>query len=420
MKHRYGLLTIATLLCLLIGSTTWAEFSNTRPEAVGLSSERLARIGAVLTADVEKGVIPGAVVLVARHGKIAYFESFGMRDKATGALMKKDSIFRIESLTKPIVSVAVMMLQEEGRIFLSDPISKYIPELGGLKVGVETTDSATGETTFSTVPAKRDMTIQDLLRHTSGLTYGDYGKSKVKTMYKEAGVRSGDQSLAELVEKLSKLPLAHQPGTAWEYSRSYDVLGRVIEIVSGMSLDQFLKERIFRPLQMNDTGFYVKSEKLDRLAEPGPQAKWPAKNVSTPPKFLSGGGGLASTAQDYAQFLQMLLNGGNLNGARLLGRNTVEYMTVDQLGSIPKTGPGYFPGPGHGFGLGFAVRESVRVSPLPEANGDYFWLGVGGTYFSVSPREGLFVIFMAEIYDFSKWVHYIRFSKIMAMQAIVD
>jgi CubicO group peptidase (beta-lactamase class C family) len=309
MKTRYRVLTIVACVCLLIFSTSCAQLSRVKPKKAGLLSERLNRIGDVLKADIDEGKIPGAVVLVVRKGKTVYFESFGMRDKIAGTPMEKDSIFRIYSMTKPIVSVAAMMLHEEGRISLGDPVSKYIPEFKGLEVGMETTDSATGETTFSTVPAKREMNIHDLLRQTSGLTYGFFGKSAVKTMYKKAGIYKKNQTLAEFVQKLSKLPLAYQPGTKWEYSRSTDVLGHVNELASGMSLDQFLEERIFRPLGMNDTGFYVPPEKLDRLAQQDPKdgKRRPLLDVTKPPKFLSGGGGLVTTAGDYARFLQMLL-----------------------------------------------------------------------------------------------------------------
>jgi CubicO group peptidase (beta-lactamase class C family) len=375
----------------------------------------------VLKADIDEGKIPGAVVLVVRKGKTVYFESFGMRDKIAGTPMEKDSIFRIYSMTKPIVSVAAMMLHEEGRISLGDPVSKYIPEFKGLEVGMETTDSATGETTFSTVPAKREMNIHDLLRQTSGLTYGFFGKSAVKTMYKKAGIYKKNQTLAEFVQKLSKLPLAYQPGTKWEYSRSTDVLGHVNELASGMSLDQFLEERIFRPLGMNDTGFYVPPEKLDRLVQQDPKdgKRRPLLDVTKPPKFLSGGGGLVTTAGDYARFLQMLLDGGKLDKTRLLGRHTVQYMTADHLSSyIDKSGPRYYPGDGYGFGLGFAVRVEPGVSRLPGSTGDYFWLGYAGTNFFVNPQEELIGVFM--IQEPTQMTHYIRLFRNLVMQAIVD
>ena len=420
MKRRYSLFIIFSLLFFLITSTAWAELPTAKPEVVGLSSERLNRISTTLKAHVDKGVIPGAVALVARKGKIAYFESFGMRDLETSSPMQKDTIFSIYSMTKPIISVGIMILQEQGRIFLRDPVSKYIPEFKGLKVGVESADPATGDKTFNTVPVKREMTIQDLLRHTSGVTYEKFGKTKVKMMYKEAGVGSHDQTLAEMVMKISKLPLAFQPGARWEYSRSTDVLGRVIEIVSGMSLDKFLDENIFQPLQMDDTGYYVNPEKINRVAKPGPGAKWPAHYSTSPPKLTPGSYGLVSTARDYTRFMQMLLNGGQLDGVRLLGKNTVEYMTADHLGSIPKKGPGYFPGLGYGFGLGFAVREVPGVVPLPGSVGDYAWMGSGGTCFFVNPHEELSAVFMASTNDFRMMVYYIRLFRILVLQAIVN
>lgn len=420
MKRHFYLVIFVTLFFLLINSIAWAKLPTAKPEDVGLSSERLNRIGATLKAHIEKGVIPGAVVLVARRGKITYFESFGMRDPTTKAPMQKDTVFQIYSMSKPITSVGAMILQEEGRLFLRNPVSKYIPELGGLEVGVESIDSTTGEMTFSTVPSQRDITIHDLLRHTSGLTYSYFGKSKVIMMYKEAGLRNPDQTLQEMVMKLSKLPLAFQPGTAWEYSRSTDVLGRVIEVVSGMSLNKFYEKRIFQPLKMNDTGFCVKAEKIDNVAKPGPQAKWPSNYGTAPPKCLSGGAGLVSTAHDYARFLQMLLNGGELEGVRLLGRNSVEYMTSDHLGSIPKEGPRYFPGPGNGFGLGFTVREVAGVANLPGSVGDYSWMGAGGTNFFVNPREELVAVFMTEANDFGMMAYYVRLFRILVMAAIID
>lgn len=421
MKRRYSLFIIFSLLFFLITSTAWAELPTAKPEVVGLSSERLNRISTTLKAHIEKGVIPGAVALVARRGKIAYFESFGMRDLETSSPMQKDTIFQLYSLAKPITSVGLMMLHEQGRIYLGDPVSKYIPEFKGLKVGVESIDPATGEKTFSSVPAQSEITIHDLLRHTSGLIYGFMGKSKINMMYKEAGVGSHDQTLEEMVMKISKLPLAFQPGTRWAYSRSTDVLGRVIEIVSGMSLDKYFEERILQPLQMNDTGFYVKPEKIERVAKPGPNAKWPSRYTTSSPKFLSGGGGMVSTTHDYNRFMQMLLNGGQLDGVRLLGRNTVEYMTADHLGStIPKKGPGYFLGDGNGFGLGFMVRELPGAARLPGSVGDYSWFGIGGSNFFVSPREELCAVFMTEANDMGMMAYYIRLFRILVMQAIVD
>jgi CubicO group peptidase (beta-lactamase class C family) len=418
MRRRYSLLIIFSLLFFFITSTTWAELSTAKPEDVGLSSERLNRLGGSLKAHIEKGVMPGSVALVARKGKIAYFEGFGMRDLEASSPMQKDTIFEIHSMTKPIVSVGIMILQEQGRIFLRDPVSKFIPEFKEMKVGVESTDSGTGEKTFSEVPAEREITIQDLLRHTSGLTYSWMGKSKVHMMYKEAGLGNPDQTLAEMVTKLSKLPLAFQPGTQWGYSKATDVLGRVIEIVSGKSLDKFLEENIFKPLQMNKTGYYINPEDLDNVAKPGPKATWPSNYPTSLPKLCLGADGLVSTAHDYIRFLQMLLNGGQLDGARILGRNTVEYMTANHLSSsIPKTG---WIGEGTGFGLGFAVRELPGVVSVPGTVGSYYWAGAGGQFFIVNPREDLCAVHLANTKNFGIGFYLNRLFSVLLMQTIVD
>jgi len=421
MKRNYGSVILVTFFCLLFSSASWSEISIAKPEDVGLSSERINSFGTTLKAHIEKGVIPGAVVMVAREGKIVYFESFGMRDSDTSSPMEKDTIFQIYSMSKPITSVAAMMLHEQGRFYLGDPVSKFIPEFKDMEVGIENTDPATGEKTFSMEPAKSQITMHDLLRHTSGLTYGFMGASKINMMYKEAGLSNPDQTLEEMVMKISKLPLASQPGTRWAYSRSTDVLGRVIEIISGVPLNKYIEEHVLQPLQMNDTGFYVKPEDIERVAKPGPNANWPSVYPTSPPKLFLGGQGVVSTAPDYLRFIQMLMNGGQLDGARLLGKNTVEYMTADHLGSsIPKKGPGYFLGEGTGFGLGFAVRESLGVPTVPGKVGDYAWQGAGGTSFFVSPSERLCAVFMTEVNNMRIMAYYARLLKIMVMQAIVD
>jgi CubicO group peptidase (beta-lactamase class C family) len=418
MKRRCCFLIIFSLLFLFITSTTRAELPTVKPEDVGLSSERFNRLGTSLKAHIEKGVMPGSVAMVARKGKIAYFESFGMRDPETSSPMQKDTIFEIHSMTKPIVSVGIMILQEQGRIFLGDPVSKYIPEFKEMKVGIEKTDPATGEKTFSEVPAESQITIHDLLRHTSGLTYSWMGKSKVNMMYEEAGLYNPDETLAEIVLKLSKLPLAFQPGTQWGYSRATDVLGRVIEIVSGKSLDKFLDENILKPLQMNKTGYFINPEDLDNVAKPGSKAQYPSNYPTSLPKLCLGNTGLVSTASDYMRFLQMLLNGGELDGVRILGRNTVEYMTANHLSSslIDKG----FLGEGTGFGLGFAVQELPGVVNLPGTVGQYYWAGMGGQFFIVDPREDLFAVHLANTKNFGIGVYLNRLFSVLLMQTIVD
>jgi len=363
------------------------------PEDIGLSTAGLARLGRVMQGEVERGLVPGAVALIARRGQLGYFESFGQRDPASGAPMAKDSIFRIYSMTKPIVSAAAMMLWEEGRFLLSDPIAKYLPELGDVRVAVEQGAD------LGRVDAERPITIQDLLRHTSGLTYEFRGNGPVHKMYTAARIYSRDQTNADQVERLGKLPLLHQPGTKWEYSRSTDVVGRLVEVLSGMSLGQFLQQQLFVPLGMTDTAFHVPVPLQARLAEgfakdPETGAGVQLLNVKTAPKFESGGGGLVSTAADYARFLQMLLNRGRLDGERFLSRKTIELMTADHLGAI--TGAPDLLLPGYGFGLGFAVRLQPGIAHVPGSVGQYFWGGLAGTTFWVDPAEQLFAILMIQ------------------------
>ena len=363
------------------------------PEEIGFSSMRLARLGAVMRDEIERGRVPGAVALIARRGRIGFFESFGQRDAATGAPMAKDTIFRIYSMTKPITSVAAMMLWEEGRFLLSDPIAKYLPELSELQVAVERGAE------IERVPLERAITIQDLLRHTAGLTYEFRGSGPVQKMYMSARIYSLAQSNADQVATLGRMPLLHQPGTRWEYGRSTDVLGRLIEVLSGQRLSEFFEQRILAPLGMVDTAFHVPRRHHSRLAEatardPDSGAAVQLLDVREPPNFESGGGGLVSTASDYARFLQMLLDGGRLGGCRLLSRKTIELMTADHLG--PMTGaPDLLP-PGHGFGLGFAVRLHPGIAHTPGSIGLYFWGGLAGTTFWVDPAEQLFALMLIQ------------------------
>ncbi len=394
---------LAVLLSLTTALAAHAQTLPTAPpEQVGLSSERLGRITARLRADADKGVIPGAVVLVARYGRIALFEAVGVIDPATRKPMTRDAIFRIYSMSKPITSVGAMMLFEEGRLTLDQPVSRYIPALGGLKVGVEKPDPSGGKPTLELVPARRDMTIHDLLRHSAGLTYGFFGDGVVKKQYVASKVWNDYPSNAELVDRLARLPLAYQPGTTWDYSHATDVLGRVIEVIAGASLYQFEKERLLDPLGMKDTSFYVTdAPRQPRIAEPFPDdrtigidAEFNDPRVAQ--KWESGGGGMMSTAMDYARFVQMLLNGGSLDGKRVLGARTIAYMTADHLAGVVTPGPLYLPGPGFGFGLGFAVRRDAGASPFAGSVGEFNWGGAGGTYFWADPKESLFVVFMMQ------------------------
>ena len=401
MKKTTALLILVLALFLSLPSTA-QSLQRAKPAEVGFSAERLDRITQVLRDDSAKGVVPGAVLLIARHGKIAYFETAGVLDPGTKAPMTREAIFRIYSMSKPITTVSAMMLFEEGKFTLGEPVAKYLPQFARMQVGVEKTDSAGGKPALELVAARRPITIQDLMRHTSGLTYGFFGNTLNKRAYVEAGVLKGDFTNAEFVDRVAKLPLAYQPGTTWDYSHSTDVLGRLVEVVSGMSLYEFEKQRLLGPLGMNDTGFYVTDPaKQPRIAEPFPndrtigiEAAFNDPRVAG--KWESGGGGMVSTATDYARFLQMLLSGGSLDGKRVLSPRTVAFMTSDHVGDGIVPGPFYLPGPGYGFGLGFAVRRSSGVAPDAGSAGDYTWNGVGGTHFWVDPKEDMFVVFMIQ------------------------
>jgi len=368
------------------------------PEEVGLSSERLQRIGDVFQDYVDEGRIAGAVGMVLRHGKLAYVDAWGMRDITAGDTMEEDDLFKICSMSKPVTSVAVMTLYEEGLFFLSDPIGRYLPELADLRVANLAEASAGQE--IPTERARRPVTIHDLLRHTSGFTYGDLSNTVVDGVYREQEILY-QPTLEDMVARLGEIPLVYQPGTQWHYSVSADVLGRLVEVLSGQTFDAFLRERIFGPLGMADTGFLVPDSKRDRVAptygHSGPDLTLGPGDTSIcalPPTLFSGGAGLVSTAQDYARFAQMLLNGGELDGARILGRKTVELMTVDHLEEGMPTG---FLSPGWSFGLGFTVKTEAGMDGLPSSVGEYNWIGIQGTSFWVDPEEDLVGVFMVQI-----------------------
>ncbi len=379
------------------------ELPRATPEQVDLSSQRLGMITDMLKADVASKRIPGAVLLVARRGKVAYFENVGKLDAAADAPMGKDGIFRIYSMSKPITTVAAMMLVEDGKLKLDDPIAMYLPEYAKMTVGVEKPD-ASGKPTLEISPARRPITVQDLMRHTSGLTYGFFGPGLVKKAYNDANLNAGDPDNAEFSRRIAKLPLAYQPGSTWDYSYSTDILGSVVEAVSGKSLYAFEKERLLDPLGMSDTSFYVTDPlKQKRIAEPLSNDRnfGVGADINDPRiarKLESGGGGMVSTAADYAQFLQMLLNGGSLDGKRYLGPSTLRLMTADHAntGAGVTPGPIYLPGAGYGFGLGFAVRRATGEAPYPGEAGEYYWGGAGGTYMWVDPKSEMFVIFMMQ------------------------
>jgi CubicO group peptidase (beta-lactamase class C family) len=405
----------------------------TSPEEVGLSKERLNRISTWIQTDVDKGIIPGAVVMVLRKGKIAYYEAFGYRDREKKIPMTCDSIFRIYSMTKPFTSLAIMMLAEEGKIQLVYPVSRYLPEFQDLKVGVEMKDSVTGKTVLVSEPAHREMTVQDLLRHTSGLTYGFTGKSLVKDRYNEAHTQDFDQTNAELVTKLSRIPLQNQPGTIWDYSQSTDVLARIVEVVSGVEFDTFVADKIAKPLRLADTAFWVEgAQRQARIAEsqidPATGKRSPLnREVTKRPRWISGGGGMVSTAPDYARFCQMFLNGGILDGLRLVSRKTIEQMTSNSVpprykSAYPVQRQIQWPTPssetGQGFGLGFGINCEPGLSPLPGSQGMYYWSGILGTYFWVDPKEQLIAILMMQEYP-QRFLYWYRMRHFV-YQAISD
>jgi CubicO group peptidase (beta-lactamase class C family) len=393
---------VATVAFFIAAPNVFAE-GPVVAEQAGLSTAGLARIDAYIKNEIDQNKIPGAVMLIERNGKTVYFNSFGVRDPGTKVPMTPDTIFRIYSMSKPITTVAAMMLVEEGRLQLDDPLSKYIPAFADVKVGVERKEED-GAAALDLVPVKRPITIQDLMRHTSGLTYGFFGEGVVKKAYVDAHLFAGEVDNAEFVQRLAKLPLVYQPGTTWDYSHSVDVLGRVIEVVSGKSLYEFEKERILDPLGMKDTGFYVTdADKKALVAEPFPDDRKIGNDATmgdprVQQKWESGGGGMVSTVGDYARFAAMILNGGTLDGKRYLSPKTVAYMGTNHIGpgSGVTPGPYYLPGPGFGFGLGFAVRTEAGISPIEGSVGEMNWSGAGGTTFWVDRQENMFVVFMAQ------------------------
>jgi CubicO group peptidase (beta-lactamase class C family) len=394
MRTTYRLL-FAVLTCLAAASFAPAgELPTAKPRDVGLDADKLQQAHDAVQALIDRKEMAGAVLAVARRGKVAVFEALGESEAGSGKAMKTDAIVRIYSMTKPITTVAAMMLVEDGKVGLDDPVSKYLPEFKGLRV-----QSGDGD---ETVEAKREVTVRDLMRHTSGLTYGVFGDTPVDRLYKKAGVLDRGDTLADLMTKLGKLPLLYQPGTRWHYSVSTDVLGRVVEVASGKPLDEFFAERIFKPLDMKDSGFFVPEQKLGRftavqgldkdkkltVAESADKSRYRTK-----PKLLSGGGGCVSTARDYLRFCQMLLGGGELDGVRLLKKATVAEMTRNQLPEeAMKAKNGGKADVGEGFGLGFGVRVGKDDPAAGKAVGEYYWGGAASTHFWVSPKQELVVV----------------------------
>jgi CubicO group peptidase (beta-lactamase class C family) len=407
-------LILGILFLILAFSTASAQSipQARTPEEVGFSKERLERISVWLKSEVEKKVIPGAVVMVVRKGKIAYYEAFGYQDREKNIPMARNSIFRIYSMTKPFTSLAVMMLAEEGKIQLPVPVSRYLPEFKDMKVGVDKKEPTSGKVELVLETPNREMTVQDLLRHTSGITYGVFGaRTMVKELYNKANLFDPDQTCAEMVAKLSKLPLQYHPGTTWDYSMSLELLARIVEIQSGVAFDTFIADRITNPLSLTDTAYWAEgAERQARIAEPQinpATGKRPPNlpDMTKKKKWIQGSSGLVSTAYDYARFCLMFLYGGTRDGVRFVSPKTIEHMTSNH---IP---PGYkyaspiqtqilWPSPsmetGQGFGLGFAINCEPERNPLPGSKGLYYWNGAYGTHFWIDPKEELISVLMMQ------------------------
>ena len=418
---------LATTLCLLASGAAFAEdpLPRAKPEEVGLSSERLARIGATLKADIDTGRIPGAVIAIARHGKLVALDAYGWRDKAAGVAMTTDTIFNIASMTKPMTTVGALMLYEQGKLLIDDPLAKYFPKFAQMRVAAR--DGAS-EPTAETVPANRPITIQDLMRHTSGLVYGGRGNTPVHKMYPAGSSDAArDYSGAAFMDKLASLPLLYQPATVWDYGFGIDVLGLTIESITKQTLGQYLQANLFAPLGMTDTGFSISPEKAARYAKPlptdpdtgKPQARSP--ELTQPLKFECGGGCAASTASDYLRFAMMLMNAGHANEARLLGRKTIDYMLSDQLGPNIKNlvGNADPTRADFGFGLGLAVRTTPGVVRMMGSVGQFSWPGASGTDWWVDPKEELVVVYLSAAPGPIRW-HYRQKINALVYQAIVE
>ena len=426
---------LAVLAAFAVSSPGAQPLPKSSPESVGMSSERLSKLTATLQREVEDKKLPGAVVMVARKGRLVYSQAFGSLNNAGGGAMKEDSIFRIYSMTKPMVSTALMMLVEDGRVQLTDPVSKFLPSFKAPMVSTPVFDPVTANVTWRMVPANREPNIQDLLRHTSGIAYGELTRNPpVREAYIKAGVYkptldfdARDQPGPQMAEAVGKAPLAQQPGTHWEYSLSVDVQGRVVEAVSGKRLGDFMQERLFGPLKMTDTAFMVPSSKASRLAEPF--AKDPATgadnkliDVSRAPGNDSGGAGGVGTAGDYLRYCQAMLNGGQLDGARVLSRTTVRLMTSDHLAGINTTiNPGMLllGSQGYTFGLGFLVRQGDGVAAVQGSAGEFMWAGYAGTFFWAEPKEQVCGVYMTQAPSPLR-AGYRRMMKDLVAQSIVD
>jgi CubicO group peptidase (beta-lactamase class C family) len=399
------------------------DLSPVDPAQVGMSKEGLDKLGAAMRALVDEGQLAGVITAVTRHGHLVHHQTYGMQDLDAGVPMKDDTIFRIYSMSKPIAGVALMTLYEEGKFTLDDPVGKHIPELANLKVAKE--DGPDGMPVVE--DADHPMTIRELMSHTGGLTYGLFSRSQVDLMYTKAGVLDPNSTLAEMVKKLSAIPLRQQPGTLWHYSVSVDVQGYLVEVLTGKTFDQVLRERIFEPLKMKDTAFYVPEDKATRLSQlyvpsnDGKLVAQPSDEFLTKPKLFSGGGGLVSTMGDYLRFAQMLANGGELDGVRILKPETVKLMHTNQLPAAVKEINPMIGNPGNAFGLDFAIVANPSPDvDHPLSKGEYWWYGIGGTWFGVNPVQDLVIVGMIQSRGGAA-ARTARFtSKRLAYEAILD
>ncbi|MEU5691993.1 serine hydrolase domain-containing protein [Actinosynnema sp. NPDC020468] len=392
------------------------------PEEVGLSAPRLARIGRLLQSHVDSGSIPGALALVHRRGRTAYVAQVGAMSRTDTAPIRLDALFRVYSMTKLVTTAAALSLVEEGLLDLADPVGRYLPELADRPVGESTPGGS-----FRLVDARREMTVLDLLRHTSGIVGGYRGSPWMLKLYEEAGVRDFDhtdaayaQSVEDFTASIAKLPLAMQPGSHWEYGRSADVVGHLLQVVSGRPLDELVADRVLDPLGMADTGFFVPPERAHLIVQPPEPftAGSPMRDLTSRPAFLSGGSGAFSSLGDYLRLARMLLGGGEVDGQRVLGRKSVELLTADQLGPLRGTGPDFIPGEGHSFGLGVAVRRHAGPAAVLGTVGDYWWFGRGSTSFVVDPAEDLVALLMTQKYWRARY--YQRVFKNLVYQSLVD
>jgi CubicO group peptidase (beta-lactamase class C family) len=431
MKRALGLAITAIITSSIVlgdsvalAQSAAAGLPAAKPEEVGMSSERLARIRHAMQRYIDRGLVPGTVTMVARRGRVVHFEAVGLRDVESKAPMTTDTIFRIASMTKPIASVALMMLYEEGLFLLSDPVSKFLPEFSQMKVAQA---GATPGEPYTLVNATRPITIQHVLTHTAGLanSYRGPTQQEYARVYPR---KKPDETVGDAVGRLAKLPLNFQPGAAWEYGPATDVVGRLVEVISGQTLDEFLRKRIFEPLKMKDTHFYLPASKLGRFAAsyepdekngnkiklveaPTSASRW----VKEPHVYFSGAGGLVSTAADYMRFHQMMLAGGELDGVRILGRKTVELMTTNHIGDLPV----WLTGPGYGFGLGYSVVKDLGAARQIGSVGNYGWGGAFCTYFWVDPKEELIGIVMTQVRPYTH-INIRQEFQVVVNQAIVD